>query len=165
MKNKRGTFVERALRGTALAALLVGGACGHTHSVESEQSATDAKKKEGDKKDTDKKGGDKKVDEKADEKKAGDKEHASQAPSRHEDKKAAGPSSSGRAARDVDESIPIAKSPGGRVEPGGMKKIQEKRAGADLLKQADVNGKLDEPTRRALRQFQDGKDLPATGVP
>jgi len=51
------------------------------------------------------------------------------------------------------------------VEPGAMKKIQEKLADTDLLKRDDVSGKLDEPTRRALRRFQDGKDLPATGVP
>ncbi len=62
------------------------------------------------------------------------------------------------------EGVPLATSPAGLLKPGAERKIQEKLASDGLLK-SEKRGELDEPTRAALRRFQDSHDLPATGLP
>jgi len=64
----------------------------------------------------------------------------------------------------TEQGVPLATSPAGLLKPGAEKKIQEKLASDGLLK-SDKRGELDEPTRAALRRFQDAHDLPATGLP
>jgi peptidoglycan hydrolase-like protein with peptidoglycan-binding domain len=71
------------------------------------------------------------------------------------------PSSAGRPG----EEIPVAESPAALFKPGGVRDIERKLAAAGLLDRQHETGKLDESTRRALRRFQDQKNLPATGVP
>ncbi|HET6280431.1 MAG TPA: peptidoglycan-binding domain-containing protein [Polyangia bacterium] len=64
----------------------------------------------------------------------------------------------------TEHGVPIATSPAGLLKAGAEKKIQEKLASDGLLK-SEKRGELDEPTRDALRHFQDSHDLPATGFP
>jgi len=60
---------------------------------------------------------------------------------------------------------PLATSPGGLLEPEAVKELQEKLVSRGRLAEADQSGKLDGPTRRALREFQGANNLPATGMP
>jgi peptidoglycan hydrolase-like protein with peptidoglycan-binding domain len=60
---------------------------------------------------------------------------------------------------------PLATSPGGLLKPEAVKELQQKLAAHGRLAEADESGKLDGPTRQALREFQRANNLPATGVP
>lgn len=62
------------------------------------------------------------------------------------------------------QGVPLASSPAGLLKPGAEEKIQDKLASKGLLK-SEKRGAFDEPTRDALRRFQDENDLPATGFP
>jgi hypothetical protein len=60
---------------------------------------------------------------------------------------------------------PLATSPAGLLKPEAVKAVQQKLASHGRLAEADESGKLDGPTRQALREFQRANNLPATGVP
>lgn len=62
------------------------------------------------------------------------------------------------------QGVPLASSPAGLLKPGAEEKIQDMLASKGLLK-SEKRGVFDEPTRDALRRFQDENDLPATGFP
>jgi peptidoglycan hydrolase-like protein with peptidoglycan-binding domain len=64
-----------------------------------------------------------------------------------------------------DGAPPLATSPAALLEPGALRTVQEKLSSRGELSQDDESGKLDEPTRRALRSFQRKSGLPATGMP
>jgi peptidoglycan hydrolase-like protein with peptidoglycan-binding domain len=124
------------------AVAMLGAACGHTHSVEPASKA--------EKTDKDAKA------EKTDKAQKSEKSEKSDRPAREK--------SATTTALKGDE-VPIARTPAGLLQPDATKKLQEKLAASGELDEGDVSGKLDEPTRRALRKFQDSKNLPATGVP
>jgi peptidoglycan hydrolase-like protein with peptidoglycan-binding domain len=90
------------------------------------------------------------------------------------DQRAAPPKHSGRVSADKgglvdgpgrDGAVPLATSPTGLLKPHAIEKIQEKLASSGRLSEDHETGKMDEPTRKALREFQQSKNLPATGMP
>jgi peptidoglycan hydrolase-like protein with peptidoglycan-binding domain len=60
---------------------------------------------------------------------------------------------------------PLATSPAGLLKPEAVEAIQGKLASRGALAKDDRSGKLDDPTRKALRAFQRDNNLPATGMP
>jgi peptidoglycan hydrolase-like protein with peptidoglycan-binding domain len=60
---------------------------------------------------------------------------------------------------------PLATSPAGLLKPDAVEAIQEKLASRGDLSDKRESGKLDPPTREALREFQRKNNLPATGMP
>jgi peptidoglycan hydrolase-like protein with peptidoglycan-binding domain len=60
---------------------------------------------------------------------------------------------------------PLATSPVGLLKPEAVEAIQGKLASRGDLAKDDRSGKLDDPTRKALRAFQRANNLPATGMP
>jgi peptidoglycan hydrolase-like protein with peptidoglycan-binding domain len=67
---------------------------------------------------------------------------------------------------DGDEgALPLATSPAGLLKPNAIESIQEKLASGGRLSKDHETGKLDQPTRNALRDFQRANNLPATGMP
>lgn len=60
---------------------------------------------------------------------------------------------------------PLATSPAGLLKPEAVEAIQGKLASRGELGRDDRSGKLDDPTRKALRAFQRENNLPATGMP
>ena len=61
--------------------------------------------------------------------------------------------------------VPIATSPTGLLKAHAVEDIQERLKSKGHLSADDASGKLDGPTREALRAFQRDAGLPATGVP
>ena len=61
--------------------------------------------------------------------------------------------------------VPFAPAPEGLLRPGGVEVIQERLHRAGFIASAERSGRLDPPTREALRRFQTKHDLPATGLP
>lgn len=64
-----------------------------------------------------------------------------------------------------DRPPPLATSPAGLLEPGAVKRIQERLHERGLLPEQARSGKLDGRTRKALRELQEKHNLPATGTP
>lgn len=60
---------------------------------------------------------------------------------------------------------PLATSPAGLLEPGAVKRIQEQLHDQGFLPKEARSGRLDGPTRKALRELQSKHNLPATGTP
>ncbi len=60
---------------------------------------------------------------------------------------------------------PLATSPAGLLKADAVEAIQEKLASRGDLSDKRESGKLDPPTREALREFQRKNNLPATGMP
>jgi peptidoglycan hydrolase-like protein with peptidoglycan-binding domain len=97
---------------------------------------------------------------------------ANDSPAAPPDKKASGDSPPGEA-RHADAPIastreggpPLATSPGGLLKPDAVEAIQQKLAARGQLPAGHTSGKLDDPTREALRDFQRKNNLPATGTP
>ena len=78
------------------------------------------------------------------------------------------PPASALPAVDVDDSgsgVPFAPAPEGLLRPGAVEAIQARLRGQGLLASSNHSGRLDAPTREALRRFQGHQDLPATGLP
>lgn len=76
------------------------------------------------------------------------------------------PPSSALAAVEVDDSgVPFAPAPEGLLRPGAIDLLQEHLAAGGLLPAGPRSGRLDPPTREALRKFQARHDLPKTGLP
>ena len=61
--------------------------------------------------------------------------------------------------------VPFAPAPEGLLRPGAVESIQDRLHRAGFLASAERSGRLDPPTREALRRFQATHDLPATGLP
>jgi len=70
-----------------------------------------------------------------------------------------------RDAANDDKAPPLATSPAGLLEPGAVKRIQERLVERDYLPMEARSGKLDERTRSALRRLQRDHNLPETGTP
>ena len=64
-----------------------------------------------------------------------------------------------------DRPPPLATSPAGLLEPGAVKRIQERLHERGFLTGDARSGKLDGRTREALRELQKKHKLPATGTP
>jgi peptidoglycan hydrolase-like protein with peptidoglycan-binding domain len=76
------------------------------------------------------------------------------------------PPASALPAVEVDSSgVPFAPAPEGLLRPGAVESIQTRLQAQGLLASSARSGRLDAPTREALRRFQGRKDLPATGLP
>jgi peptidoglycan hydrolase-like protein with peptidoglycan-binding domain len=60
---------------------------------------------------------------------------------------------------------PLAMAPAGLLSSGAAADIQEKLIAKGQLDRDHASGRLDEPTREALRKFQGESGLPATGIP
>jgi Putative peptidoglycan binding domain len=76
------------------------------------------------------------------------------------------PPASALPAVEVDSSgVPFAPAPEGLLRPGAVEVIQSRLHAEGLLVASSRSGRLDAPTREALRRFQGRKDLPATGLP
>ena len=77
------------------------------------------------------------------------------------------PAQSALPAVEVDSSgVPFAPAPEGLLRPGAVEVIQSRLEVRGLLQgSAPTTGRLDPPTRDALRRFQSKSDLPATGLP
>ncbi len=74
-----------------------------------------------------------------------------------------------RGARD-DAALPLATSPAALFEPGAVEALQRALIDRGYLSSGASSGgapsgKLDGPTDKALRSFQEDSSLPATGVP
>lgn len=59
----------------------------------------------------------------------------------------------------------VAVSPTGLMRPGAEARLQRALIGRGVLASGHVTGRLDDPTRDALRRFQRTVGLPATGLP
>jgi hypothetical protein len=69
-------------------------------------------------------------------------------------------------AKNADDRLPpLATSPAGLLEPGAVKRIQERLHERGFLPEDARSGKLDDRTRKALRELQKKNSLPATGTP
>jgi hypothetical protein len=68
-------------------------------------------------------------------------------------------------AESAEDRPPLATSPVGLLEPGAIKRIQERLQDQGLLPEHARSGKLDGRTRKALRELQEKHNLPATGTP
>jgi hypothetical protein len=67
---------------------------------------------------------------------------------------------------EVDSSgVPFAPAPEGLLRPGAVQVIQSRMQSRGLMDGGALTGRLDAPTREALRRFQSKSDLPATGLP
>jgi peptidoglycan hydrolase-like protein with peptidoglycan-binding domain len=76
------------------------------------------------------------------------------------------PAASALPAVDVDSSgVPFAPAPEGLLRPGAVETIQNRLLAKGLMVSGQKTGRLDAPTREALRRFQSRQDLPATGLP
>lgn len=64
-----------------------------------------------------------------------------------------------------DRPPPLATSPAGLLEPGAVKRIQERLHERGFLPEHARSGKLDGRTRKALRELQKKHNLPVTGAP
>lgn len=60
---------------------------------------------------------------------------------------------------------PLVTSPTGLLRPDAVKRIQERLHAQGFLPEQARSGKLDEATRKALRELQEKHNLPATGAP
>jgi hypothetical protein len=63
------------------------------------------------------------------------------------------------------EGLPLATSPAGLLKPHAVEDIQDRLETKGALPPDHRSGKLDGPTREALRKFQKDAGLPATGAP
>ncbi len=61
--------------------------------------------------------------------------------------------------------VPFAPAPEGLLRPEAVEAIQGRLHRDGFMLSAERTGRLDAPTREALRRFQAKNDLPATGLP
>jgi len=59
----------------------------------------------------------------------------------------------------------LATSPSGLLKPEAVESLQKRLVSSGHLSKDDQSGKLDEPTHKALREFQRQNNMPATGMP
>lgn len=72
----------------------------------------------------------------------------------------------GRLTSDSRENAPVlSTAPGGQLKPHAVEGIQQKLKANGKLSKEYAPGKMDQPTRDALREFQRENNLPATGMP
>jgi hypothetical protein len=143
---KAKSVVQRLVGVVGLTGVVVLAGCGHSHSVEDPSVAGQNQEKAG--------------------KNANDtppsdrhRAHAARSETKSETKSEAADKQS------AGSEIPVSTSPAGQLEEGAVKKIQDRLAAEDFIKEDQKSGQLDERTTEGLRKFQKSRDLAATGTP
>jgi hypothetical protein len=80
-------------------------------------------------------------------------------------RRVAGPAAPAVAVETDSSGVPFTTAPEGILKPGAIDALQDRLHAHGLMARTQHSGKLDPPTREALRRFQARNDLPSTGLP